>query len=56
MEEKQSLYGELKGEWDIHCADDLVICLGDFNGMVVGILMVLMEDMVKVRGIWKEEC
>ena len=32
MEEKQSFYDELKGEWDMHIADDLVMCLGDFNG------------------------
>ena len=32
MEEKQSFYDELKGKWDMHSADDLVICLGDFNG------------------------
>ena len=30
MEEKQSFYDELKDEWDMHSADDLVVCLGDF--------------------------
>ena len=43
----------------MHSADHLVICLGDFNGHVGGILMVLigcMEDMVQVRGIWNKEC
>ena len=25
LEEKQSFYNELKGEWDMHSADDLVI-------------------------------
>ena len=30
MEEKQSSYDELKGEWDVHSAGDLVMCLGDF--------------------------
>ena len=24
----------MKGEWDIHSADDLVIMLGDFNGHI----------------------
>ena len=33
-EEKQTLYGELKCEWDMHSADALVICLGDINGHV----------------------
>ena len=28
---KKSLYDELKGEWDMHSAGDLVMCLGDFN-------------------------
>ena len=22
----------VKSEWDIHSADDIVICMGDFNG------------------------
>ena len=26
-----SFYVELKGEWNMHSADDLVMCLGDFN-------------------------
>ena len=30
VEEKQSFYDELKDEWDMHSADDLVVCLGDF--------------------------
>ena len=34
LEEKQYLHDELKCEWDIHSADDLVTCLGDFNGHV----------------------
>ena len=32
MEEKQSFYDELKGEWDMHSVDYLVICLGDLSG------------------------
>ena len=28
---KQSFYDKLKCEWDMHSADDLVMCLGDFN-------------------------
>ena len=30
----------------MHSADDSVMCLGDFNEHLVGILMVLMENMV----------
>ena len=29
-----SLYDKLKCEWDMHFADDLVMCLGNFNGHV----------------------
>ena len=32
LKEKQSFYNELKCEWVMHSADDLVMCLGDFNG------------------------
>ena len=31
LEEKLSFYDELKGEWDMHNADDLAMCFGDFN-------------------------
>ena len=31
LEEKQCFYDELKGELDMHSADDLVMCFGDFN-------------------------
>ena len=31
FEEKQSFYDEQKCEWDMHSADDLVMCLGDIN-------------------------
>ena len=31
---KQSFYDELKCEWDMHSADDLVMCLDDINGHV----------------------
>ena len=34
LEEKQSFYDELKCERDMHSADDLVMCLVDFNGHV----------------------
>ena len=34
LEEKQSLYRELKCEWDMHSADNLFMCLGNFNGHV----------------------
>ena len=32
LEEKQSSHDELKHEWDMRSADDLVMCLGDFDG------------------------
>ena len=32
FEEKPSFYDELKGEWDMHNAGDLVMCLGGFKG------------------------
>ena len=28
------MYDEQKFEWDMHSADDLVTCLGDFNGHI----------------------
>ena len=34
LEEKQSFYDELKYEWYVHSADNLAMCLGDFNGLV----------------------
>ena len=34
LEKKKSFYDEQKCEWDMHSADDLAICLGDFNGHV----------------------
>ena len=34
LEEKQSFYDELKCEWDMHSADDLVMCVSDLNGHV----------------------
>ena len=34
LEEKHTFYDELKCEWDMHSADDLVMCLGVFNGHV----------------------
>ena len=34
FKEKQSFYDELKGEWDMHSSDDLVMCLDVFNGHV----------------------
>ena len=34
---KLSFYDELKCDWDMHSADDLVMCLGDFNGHVDGL-------------------
>ena len=49
VEEKQSANDELKCEWDMHSAGDLVTCLGDLVDMLVGILtdsMGFMEGMV----------
>ena len=34
FEEKQSFCDELKCKWDMHSADDLVMCLDDINGHV----------------------
>ena len=34
LKENQSFYDELKCVWDMHSADDLIMCLGDFNGHV----------------------
>ena len=34
LEQRQSFYDELKCEWNMHSADVLVMCLGDFNGHV----------------------
>ena len=34
LQEKQSLYDELKGAWDMHSAGDLVMCMGDFDGHI----------------------
>ena len=50
---------EMKGEWDMHTADDLVMCLGDLNGHMGrhsdGFGGVHVGYCV-VRGIWMEEC
>ena len=43
----------------MHSRDDLVMCVGDFNGQVarhIDSFDMCMADMVYVRGIWKEEC
>ena len=34
LEQKQSSLDELKGKWDLHSADDLVMRLGDLNGHI----------------------
>ena len=34
FEEKLSFYDELTGEWDMHSAGDIFICLGDFSGHI----------------------
>ena len=34
LEEKQSLYDELKCEWDMHSAGEIAMCCADFNGHV----------------------
>ena len=45
LEEKQSLRDELKGEWDMHSAGDLVMCMGTLMDRLIGILMDLMLSM-----------
>ena len=37
----------------MYYVDYIVMCMGDMSG---GMLMGSIEGMVKVRGIWKEEC
>ena len=32
--EEKSFHDELQCEWDMHSADDLVMCLGDINGHI----------------------
>ena len=34
LEKKPSFYDKQKCEWDMHSADDLGMCLGEFNGYV----------------------
>ena len=34
LEEKQSFYDKLIGEWDMYFAVDLFMCLGDINGHI----------------------
>ena len=34
LKEKHSFYDELKGEWDMLSAGDLIMCMGDFIGHV----------------------
>ena len=49
MEEKQSFYDELKGDWNMHSVDDIVVYLGDVLDTWVGLLIyliVFMECMV----------
>ena len=31
---KQSFNDYLKGEWDMHSANDIVMCFGDINGHI----------------------
>ena len=43
LREKQSLYDELKGDWVMHSACDLAMCLVDLNenvGMHIGVVFV----------------
>ena len=47
---------ELKCEWDMHSADYLLMCLGDFNvyiGMHIDGFDEFQVGMAKFRGIWK---
>ena len=34
LEEKYTFYDEFKCVWNMHSADDLVMCLGDINGYI----------------------
>ena len=34
LEDKQSSYDKLTGEWDTYCVNGVVMCLGYFNGHV----------------------
>ena len=34
LDKNLSFYDELTGEWDMHSAGGVVMCLGDFNGHV----------------------
>ena len=34
MEEKHTIYDNMKCEWDMHSAGNLAMCLGDFNGHI----------------------
>ena len=34
LEEKQSFHDELRCEWNMHVAGDLVMCLREFSGYV----------------------
>ena len=34
LEEYQSFYDELKCEWDMHSAGEIVMCLGDNDGHI----------------------
>ena len=45
-EGKQSFYDELKGEWDMHSGDDLVMCLCDINRHMGRHIDGFMEGMV----------
>ena len=45
LHKDEKVYEELKGRWDIHGADVLVMCLGDINGTWIDILMDLMGFM-----------
>ena len=52
-------YDEMKGEWDMQSAGDLVMSLGDFVEYWVVTLMDLMgfmESMLWVKGILEEGC
>ena len=46
LEGSQSFYDELKGEWDMHSADDLVMCMSDFIGHIGSHVDRFMESMV----------
>ena len=48
------MYDDLINVWDMHSVEDLVVSLGDYSDMMVGILMnllVFMDGMIRLEKI-----